>query len=123
MMVFAHYTLTMGWPPGWLFAFVKGEMLMLKRVMLKWQMLIGLCILLAGLLMVPVVVVAGDKVNINTANKETLSTLNGIGPVTAERIIEYREKVGPFKSIEEITKVKGIGEKIFLKIKDSIVVK
>ena len=95
---------------------------MLKRAMFKRQMLIGLCILLAGLLMVPVVVVAGDKVNINTANKETLSTLNGIGPVTAERIIEYREKVGPFKSIEEITKVKGIGEKTFLKIKDSIVV-
>ena len=95
---------------------------MLKRAMFKRQMLIGLCILLAGLLMVPVVVVAGDKVNINTANKETLSTLNGIGPVTAERIIEYREKVGPFKSIEEIAKVKGIGEKTFLQIKDSIVV-
>lgn len=122
-MVFAHYTLTMGWPPAWLFAFVKGEMRMLKRVMLKRQMLIGLCILLAGLLMVPVVVVAGDKVNINTADKESLSTLSGIGPVTAERIIEYREKVEPFKSIEELTKVKGIGEKTFLKIKDSIVVK
>ena len=96
---------------------------MLKRAMFKRQMLIGLCILLAGLLMVPVVVVAGDKVNINTANKESLSTLNGIGPVTAERIIEYREKVGSFKSIEEVAKVKGIGEKTFLKIKDSIVVK
>ena len=95
---------------------------MLKRAMFKRRMLIGLCILLAGLLMVPVVVVAGDKVNINTANKEGLCVLNGIGPVAAERIIEYREKVGSFKSIEELTKVKGIGEKTFLKIKDSIAV-
>lgn len=95
---------------------------MLKRTMFKRQMLVGLCALLACLLMVPVVAVAGDKVNINTANKEALSVLSGIGPVTAERIIEYREKVGSFKSIEEITKVKGIGEKTFLKIKDSIVV-
>ncbi len=95
---------------------------MQKRAMFKRQMLIGLCILLAGLLMVPVVVVAGDKVNINTANKEELCVLNGIGSATAERIIEYREKVESFKSIEEITKVKGIGEKTFLKIKDSIVV-
>ena len=88
----------------------------------KRQMLIGLCILLAAFLMAPVLVVAGDKVNINTASKEALSGLNGIGPVTAERIIEYRDKNGPFKNKEEITKVKGVGEKTFQKIKDSIVV-
>ena len=89
---------------------------------LKRQALIGLCILLAAFLIAPVLVVAGDKVNINTASKEELSGLIGIGPVIAERIIEYRNKNGPFKNKEEITKIKGIGEKTFEKIKDLIVI-
>ena len=89
----------------------------------KKRMLVGLCLLLVALLIAPAFVVAGDKVNINTASKEELTALTGVGPVTAERIIEYRQKIGPFKNIEEITKVKGIGEKTFLKIKDLIVVK
>jgi competence protein ComEA len=73
-------------------------------------------------MMAPGLAVAADKVNINTADKEVLSSLTGVGPVTAERIIEYREKNGPFKSKEAITKVKGIGEKTFQKIKDFIVI-
>jgi len=88
----------------------------------KRQMLIGLCILLAAFLIAPVLVVAGGKVNINTASKEGLSSLTGIGPVTAERIIEYRAKNGPFKNKEEITKIKGIGEKTYQKIKDFIAI-
>ena len=88
----------------------------------KRQMLIGLCILLAALLIAPMLLVAGDKVNINTANKEELSALPGIGPAIAERIIEYRDKNGPFKNTEEITKIKGIGEKTFQKIKDLIAI-
>jgi comEA protein len=88
----------------------------------KRQMLIGLCILLVAFLVAPVLVVAGDKVNINTASKEALSGLTGIGPVIAERIIEYRDKNGPFKNKEEITKIKGIGEKTFQKIKDFIAI-
>jgi competence protein ComEA len=90
--------------------------------MLKKQMRVGLCILLIGLLMVPVFVVAGDKVNINTANKEELCSLSGVGPVIADRIIERREKVGLFKSVEEIKEIKGIGDKTFQKIKAFIVV-
>lgn len=62
------------------------------------------------------------KININTATKEELKTLNRIGDKLAERIIEYRQKHGPFKSIEEIKNVNGIGEKIFESIKDSITV-
>ena len=88
----------------------------------KRQMLIGLCILLAALLIAPMLLVAGDKVNINTANKEELSALPGIGPAIAERIIEYRDKNGPFKNTEEITKIKGIGEKTFQKMKDLIAI-
>jgi competence protein ComEA len=56
-------------------------------------------------------------VNINTADKETLTLLPGIGPVTAEAILAYRQANGGFKSIEELTKVKGIGEKSLAKLK------
>ena len=60
-------------------------------------------------------------VNINAATKEELMTLNGIGEVMAERIIEYRTG-NRFKSIEDIKSVKGIGDATFSKIKESITV-
>ena len=66
---------------------------------------------------------AGGLVNINTADSELLQTLPGIGPKTAERIIEYRETVGRFKSIEEIQDVKGIGPKKYEKLKTLVTVK
>lgn len=56
-------------------------------------------------------------VDINTADKDMLTLLPGIGPVTAEAIIAYRKANGSFKSIDELTKVKGIGEKTLLKLK------
>jgi competence protein ComEA len=62
---------------------------------------------------------AGQKVDINTAAKEDLDTLPGIGPVKAQAIIEAR----PFKTIEDIMKVKGIKEGEFSKIRDLITVK
>ena len=60
------------------------------------------------------------KININTASKEELMTLSGIGEVKAQAIIDYRTKNGPFKDTHEIVNVSGIGEKTFEKIKDSI---
>ena len=63
------------------------------------------------------------KVNINTANQEQLMSLKGIGESYAQRIIEYREKNGPFQTPEDLLKVKGIGEKNLDAIKDSVVVK
>lgn len=60
------------------------------------------------------------KVNINTANASELDTLPGIGPAKAAEIINYREKNGRFKSIEEIKNIKGMGEASFEKLKDSI---
>ena len=59
-------------------------------------------------------------VNINTASAEELTTLKGIGPKTAEKIIEYRQNNGPFKSIEEIQNVRGIGAKKFENIRSRI---
>lgn len=61
-----------------------------------------------------------EMVNINTATMEELSSLNGIGESKAAAIIEYREKIGPFKSVDQITEVKGIGSKILEKIRDDI---
>ncbi len=63
----------------------------------------------------------GNKININTCTKEELLSLPGIGEVLAEKIIEYREKT-PFKKLEDLMNVSGIGEKKFESIKDMIVV-
>lgn len=61
-----------------------------------------------------------DLININTASSEELQKLNGVGPATAEKIISYRESVGNFNNIQDLTKVSGIGEKTFEKLKDKI---
>ena len=65
---------------------------------------------------------AGGKVNINTASREELKTLNGIGDTRAGSIIVYRESNGPFGSIEDLMKVEGIKEGVFNKLKDDITV-
>lgn len=62
------------------------------------------------------------KVNLNTAGKEELCSLDGIGEVLAGRIIEYRNKNGGFTSIEQLQEVSGIGEKRFAAVKDHITV-
>ena len=61
-------------------------------------------------------------VNLNTAGKEELCALNGIGEVLAERIIAYREEHGNFERIEDITKVNGIGSSIFERLQGQIAV-
>lgn len=62
------------------------------------------------------------RINLNTASKEELMTLRGVGSARAEDIIRYREKHGGFQKIEEIKKVSGIKETTFEKIKDQITV-
>ena len=61
-----------------------------------------------------------SMVNINSAGVDELVTLPGIGKSYAERIVEYRQKNGPFKKVEDILNVRGIGEKTFERIKDRL---
>ena len=60
------------------------------------------------------------KININTAGEEELTALKGIGPAKAKKIIEFRNKNGGFKSVEELMLVPGIKEGTFSKIKEDI---
>ncbi len=70
------------------------------------------------------VAVAEDnsKININTATVEELTALKGIGEKKAISIVEHRKEAGQFATIENLKDVKGVGDKIFNKIKDQIVV-
>jgi len=63
-----------------------------------------------------------DKVNLNSASVSQLDNLPGIGPATAQKIIDYRQNNGFFSKIEELMKVPGIGEKTFEKLKEKITI-
>ena len=63
-----------------------------------------------------------DRINVNTADVKTLTSLPGIGEVRAEAIVSYREEHGPFLSISDLLQVKGVGEGTLNKIKDLICV-
>lgn len=64
-----------------------------------------------------------QKININTADEATLSSLKGIGPKLAQNIIDYRSKNGMFKNIAELKNVKGIGEKLYSQLAPMLTVK
>ncbi len=61
-----------------------------------------------------------DLININTADSDTLQTLTGVGPSTAAKIIEYRQRYGPFRAPEQLKEVSGIGEKTYGRLRDRI---
>ncbi|HXK10243.1 MAG TPA: helix-hairpin-helix domain-containing protein [Vicinamibacteria bacterium] len=86
----------------------------------------GLALAMAALLVSGTALAAGKpaptaKVNLNTASVEQLTTLPGVGPKLAARIVEYRQK-SSFHSAQELMNVKGIGEKNFVKIQPWLVV-
>jgi len=86
----------------------------MKHAKLMWPT-IGLALCLAiGLAW------AGEVVNINTASAEQLQQVHGIGAKTAELIVAYRNDHGPFKSIDDLEHVKGIGKKTLKKIGDEL---
>jgi competence protein ComEA len=63
------------------------------------------------------------KVNINTASVKELTTLSGIGPKVAERIVAYREAHGPFKKAEDLRKIEGVGKGLWERNRERIVTK
>ena len=77
-------------------------------------------LLALGLALCPLIALAA--VNINTATKDELIALPGIGPAKAQAIVDYRKAHGPFKTVEELKDVKGIGAKRFEKLKPDLAV-
>ena len=65
---------------------------------------------------------APSKVNLNTATLAELDTLPGVGPVLAQRIVDHRTKRGPFRTVQDLRQVDGIGEETFARLKDLVVV-
>jgi competence protein ComEA len=71
---------------------------------------------------IPAVGADGKLININTASAAELAEVNGIGGAKAKAIVEYREKSGPFKSVDDLQNVKGIGEKLLARVRSQITV-
>lgn len=65
---------------------------------------------------------AADKININTASADELQLLNGVGPSTANAIVDYREQNGAFASVEDLVNIKGIGEKKVANLAEQVTV-
>ena len=63
---------------------------------------------------------SSGPVNLNTATLEQLETLDGVGPATAQKIVDYREQHGGFKSVDELDQVSGIGEKRLAALRDHV---
>ncbi|WP_306606424.1 helix-hairpin-helix domain-containing protein [Azonexus sp.] len=75
-----------------------------------------------GLALLASIGTAFAAVNLNTATLAELDTLKGVGPGKAKAIVEYREKNGPFKSVDDLTLVKGFGEKSIEKLRPDLTV-
>jgi len=74
--------------------------------------------LLLALMLGATPVIAGDPINLNSANVEQLQTIHGIGEKTAAAIVAYRTEHGAFKTVDALTNVKGIGDKKLEQIRD-----
>lgn len=79
--------------------------------------------IIALLLSLPTLLIAGEPININTANKDLLMSIKGIGEKRAEAIIAYRNKKGPFKTVDQLADIKGVGKLFIDSNRDVLVVK
>jgi competence protein ComEA len=116
-------------PPGWRVALLRSEEAGMNRVMFGLGFLAALALASAASAAQKEdgekngkKVAVATTVNINTASAAELESLPGVGARTAQRIVDYRQKNGAFKKVEELMNVQGIGEKSFLKIKDRLTV-
>lgn len=114
----------------------------MEKEAVQTRILIGVALLLAAALFAyqaffvpevtrPVVVSVASEpassspawpVDLNTAGLEQLDTLPGVGPVTAQAILDYREENGPFQAVDDLVNVYGIGEKTVEKLREYVVV-
>jgi competence protein ComEA len=85
-----------------------------------WIVLLLICF--ASTSFIPFAMAADGKININSATVEELTQLQKVGPKTAERIVAYRDANGPFKTVDDLKNVKGIGDKILELNKDRLTV-
>ena len=112
----------------------KSERVLLAAALIICALLIGYNLFYSSELKEPVIVItqetleeeeeespeASDLIDINHATKEELCQLTGIGEVLAQRIIDYRTEYGSFTRPEDLKNVKGIGEKVFERLKEEI---
>jgi competence protein ComEA len=90
---------------------------------MKWVCFLAACLLLTWLSPVDAdagTTEQGGRININKASVEELEQLPRVGQAVAQRIVDYREKHGPFKRVEDLKSVRGIGDKVFDQILPSI---
>ena len=91
--------------------------------MISFTKLVGLIVLCGCVMLGGTLSFAGmDKLDLNTATTEQLITLPGIGPELAQRILDYKKEHGPFKSVDELTNVKGVGKGKLTKLRDTVVI-
>jgi len=82
-------------------------------------LLLGITLLAAGS---SLAAEEAQKINLNTASAQELTSLRGIGDKTAAAIVEYRESHGTFKSVDELVEVRGIGEKLMTSLRDQVTI-
>ncbi|MHB8502817.1 MAG: ComEA family DNA-binding protein [Candidatus Acidiferrales bacterium] len=93
---------------------------------MAWRFLFRLSLVLAALCAIPLALAAKKKppaapINLNTATSAELQLVPGIGPATAEKILQMRKSYGPFKSVDDLRAIRGIGPKRLEKMRKYLV--
>ncbi|MEE4604769.1 MAG: helix-hairpin-helix domain-containing protein [Desulfobacteraceae bacterium] len=89
---------------------------------MKKVLVLMLTVCFMAVMAAPVVATGSDTININTASVDELTQLQKVGPKTAENIVAYRDANGPFKTLDDLKNVKGVGDKILELNKDRMTV-